>query len=352
MAYYMKAANQMVNTGKKPAFSAVILSGPMQALIKKSLGSENAAKRFTSVMISVVASSDALRACEPATVISCALRGEGMGLIFGTGYHVVPYKSKATFIMSYKGMIQLALATGLYADIDCVEVREGEKTGRNKRTGRAEIDLSVYDDDEERMKHPVIGYKAYFELKDGYYREEYWTVEEILRHAGRYSQAFDLELYEKWRNGEVLTGAEQRTVDSGSPWYDVGGAQVTMMKKTVLRSLLNSGYAPMSNEVATIIRSERVDGAVPSLEAPMDFMADAVDAVFTESAEPEAGETAQEAEKPAEKRGDRAERAAPRKGKAQAAEPETPPVTETETPRGMEDGGTAGDDFTAGFFPD
>lgn len=252
----MKAQNAIVKKDKKP-FSEIITGAGAQKLIRASLQTENAVKRFTGTLINVVNSSEQLSNCDPGSVISAALRGEGMGLIYGHGYHVVPYGKKATFIPSYKGYIQLALATGLYADIDCIEVREGERRGRDRRTGRPIVDMSVYDTDEERDQHPIIGYKGYFELKDGYYREEYWTIDQLLRHADRYSSAFSLDLYKKWQGGENLTNDERRVVTDGSPWYSDTDK---MMRKTVLRSLLTSGYAPLSNEMKSFMDNESESG--------------------------------------------------------------------------------------------
>ncbi len=253
----MKTTTTLTNKNDKKPFSAVISGEGAQKLIRASLKDEASVKRFTGTLISVVNASEQLRNCDPGSIISAALRGEGAGLIYGQGYYVVPYGTSATYITSYKGWCQLAIATGLYADIDCIEVREGERRGRDKRTGKPIIDMSVYETDEERETHQIIGYKAYFELKDGYYREEYWTVDKILQHADRYSQAFSRDLYSRWQNGGDLTDKEQRTVTSGSPWYT---SFDRMAKKTVLKSLLTSGFAPLTNEVKSLLNNEPESG--------------------------------------------------------------------------------------------
>lgn len=252
----MKAQNTLVKRDK-PSFSAVISGEGAQKLIRASLRDDGAVKRFTGTLISVVNASEQLRNCEPGSIISAALRGEGAGLIYGQGYYVVPYGQSAGYITSYKGWIQLAIATGLYADIDCLDVREGERKGRDPRTGKPVVDMSVYDTDEEREQHPIIGVKAYFLLRDGYYREEYWSMGEILRHADRYSQAFSLELYDKWQTGKELTKDERYKVENGSPWYT---NTIRMAKKTVLKSLLTSGFAPLSNEVKSLLDNEKESG--------------------------------------------------------------------------------------------
>ena len=80
---------------------------------------------------------------------------------------------------------------------------------------------------------------------------------EILRHADRYSQAFSLELYNKWQSGKTLTKEEQEKVEKGTPWYN---NTMRMAKKTVLKSLLTSGFAPLSNEVKSLLDAEPMSG--------------------------------------------------------------------------------------------
>ena len=267
----MKATNTLVSQKDKKPFSAVISGEGAQKLIRASLKDEASVKRFTGTLISVVNASEQLRQCEPGSIISAALRGEGAGLIYGQGYYVVPYGDSATYITSYKGWTQLAIATGLYADIDCIEVREGERKGRDPRTGKPIVDMSVYETDEEREQHKIIGVKAYILLKDGYYREEYWTMNEILRHADRYSQAFSLDLYNKWQSGAELTKEEAYKVNNGSPWYT---STMRMAKKTVLKSLLTSGFAPLTNEVKSLLNAEPESGEAVIPDFGDDIMPD------------------------------------------------------------------------------
>lgn len=246
------------STPSQPAFVNAILSSTLQTQIAKSLPDEKARARFTSAIIELMTSSWQLQKCSPASVVAAALRGEGQGLILGHGYYVTPYGTKASYITSYKGYIQLALSTGLYEDIDCIEVREGEFKGRNKRTGKEEVDFSVYDTEEERMNHKPIGFYAYFQLKDGMFRSEYWSYDKLFKHAEKYSPAFKMETFKKYKTGQ-LTPEEKRKVEMGSPWYT---NYQRMCAKTVLRSLLNSGFAPLSNEIRNFIASDR-DYVVP-----------------------------------------------------------------------------------------
>ena len=209
----------------------------LQNLIKKSVATPEAAARFTGTLVSAVAASTQLQNCKPATVVAAALRGEGMGLSLGREYHLIPFKDTCAFVIGYKGLIALCLAGNDVADMDCVEVREGEYVGRDKRTKRPVFDFSVYETDEEAAQFPVIGYMAYCEMKNGYFRSEYMTVDEILNHAARYSKAFDIDAYKKLQSG-ALSPQEAERLMQGSPYYS---APETMFKKTVLRKLLNSG---------------------------------------------------------------------------------------------------------------
>ena len=263
----MKAQNQTgftPATREKKTFSMAITAPSAQQMITRALKDDRMAARFTSTLIGAVSASDALKKCDPGTIIAAGLRGEGMGLIYGHGYYIVPYDTVAQFSMGYKGYCQLAMSTGYYADIDCIEVREGELEGRSRRTGKPTINLAKYDTDEERESHKIIGYYAYYELKDGAFRYEYWSMDKLLRHADRYSPAFKLDKYNAMIAGE-LSADEQKKLLRGTPWYDVGGGQDKMCRKTMLRQLLNSGYAPLSNEVRSYFNEDSDDGVIPDM---------------------------------------------------------------------------------------
>lgn len=265
----MKPTNSLApSSQKKIPFSSAITGDSLQNLIKKSVSSPESAARFTATLISAVASSKQLQNCKPATIVAAALRGEGMGLTLGREYHLIPFGDSCAYVIGYRGLIALCLAGNDVADMDCIEVREGEYVGRDKRTKRPIFDFSVYQTDEEAAQHKVIGYLAYVEMRDGYFRSEYMSVQDILNHAERYSKAFSIEKYNKLQNGE-LTPQEEDRLKSGSPYYS---APETMFKKTVIRRLLNSGYVRLANSAA-IRDAMSYDTAVendilPDLEMP------------------------------------------------------------------------------------
>lgn len=244
----MKATNSIIKRDKQQSFSSAITGAALQNLIRKSVPNASAAARFTGSLISAVAATPALQKCNPATVVAAALRGEGMGLTLGREYHLVPFADSCAYVIGYKGLLSLLIASGEVADCDCIEVREGEFIGRDPRTKRPKFDFSVYETDEEAEKHEIIGYYFYVELKSGYFRAEYMRIGEILDHAQRYSKTFDRAKYDAIYNGlGELTPQEIEKIKSSSPWYS---ATETMMKKTVIRKLLNSGYIKLANSAA------------------------------------------------------------------------------------------------------
>lgn len=243
----MKPTNSLSPTAKKePTFSVAITGDKLQGLIRKSVATPEAAARFTGTLISAVASTPQLQNCKPATIVAAALRGEGMGLTLNREYHLIPFADSCAFVIGYRGLIALALAGNDVADMDCIEVRDGELTGREKRTKRPKFDFSIYESEEEALKHPVIGYYAYVEMQSGYFRFEYMSIPEILDHASRYSRAFDITKYKRLQSGEMSPQDAEKLMQS-SPWY---GNFPAMCRKTVLRKLLNSGFVRLANSAA------------------------------------------------------------------------------------------------------
>lgn len=290
----MKAQNTLVRKDtQKQTFSSAITGASLQNLIKKSVPDAASAARFTGALISAVASNEQLKKCNPASVVAAALRGEGQGLSLGREYHLVPFGDSCAYVISYKGLISLALASGEVADMDCIPVKEGEYLGRDKRTKRPSFDFSVYETDEESDAHETIGYMAYVEMKDGYFRSEYMRVGEIVDHARRYSKSFDYEKYMKLERGEY-TPQEAERVKSSSPWY---GSFEVMAKKTVIRRLLNSGYVRLANSAAIrealAYDSASEEGIIPDLDLSVDASTgEVIETTATEVSDAQEGDNA------------------------------------------------------------
>ena len=330
----MKATNSIVaqQPPKRMTFSTAITGDALQGMISKTIKDPRRAASFTSTLISVVSSSEKLKACEPGSIVAAALRGEGMDLSLALGqYSIVPYGSTANYQLSYKGLSQLAMRSGMYADFDAFDVREGEYKGKNPRTRQPIIEW--IEDEDEREKKPLAGIYAFYELKNGFFKSMYWSHSKILDHANRYSPAFSKEKYEALWSGK-LSDAEAAKLLGGTPWYGeaLSEQHLTMCKKTLLLRLLGDGKAPLSIEMRMALDNEIAqekdsgvifenDPAVVSANAP----AQTQDENVVDSTARVEEAPAQEA--PTQK--------APRQAKAAAAAPKKAPVKE-EAPAPMQ----------------
>lgn len=251
----MKATNSL--TQQKPkGFTETINMPSVRQMINNTISDPKMASRFVSTLISTVNASAQLAACEPSSIISAALRGEGMGLSLALQqFSIVPYGPTANFQLSYKGLSQLATRSGQYKDFGVFDVREGEYQGKDMRTRQPVI---AWLDDDEREKLPLAGFYGFYELQNGFFKSIYWTHEKILLHADRYSKAFSKDKYEQLVAGK-LKDDEARKLRSGSPWYDepLSEAHQKMCKKTVLMQMLGDGTAPLSLDMQTAIRTEQ-----------------------------------------------------------------------------------------------
>ena len=274
-------------TPQKPKFSVAITTKSYQTLINNTLGDPQRARRFVSAITSAVAVNPALQECEAGTILAGALLGESLNLSPSPQlgqYYLVPFKSKAKydrqgnllspevvkaqFVLGYKGYIQLALRSGAYADLDVMDIKQGEYLGKDPMTGKPRF--SFIEDDDERDKLETIGYMAYFEYLNGFRKVVYWSREKMLSHADKYSPAFSAKAFQDIQDGKI---AEKDMWRYSSFWYKNFD---DMAKKTLLRHII-SRWGVMSIEMQTAF--ER-DSSVSEIGEKGDI-------VTAEEAEPE-----------------------------------------------------------------
>ena len=247
-------SNEIVN--QKPKFSVAIQTDAYKKLINQTLGDPDRAKRFVASISSAVATNSALQECDAGTILTGALLGEALNLspspVLGQ-FYLIPFKNKtkgiseAQFVLGAKGYVQMAIRSGQYKDIDYIEIREGEYKGRNKQTGKQEFEF--IEDEEERLSKPVVGYMAYFELLNGFYKSIYWSKEKMEKHADQYSKAFSLADYKKLQMNQI---PEKDLWKYSSYWYkDFDG----MAFKTLLRQLI-SKFGVMSIDMTTAFEKD------------------------------------------------------------------------------------------------
>ena len=236
------------NSLTKPKFSVAIQTDAYQKLINNTLGDSERAKRFIASISSAVAVNKDLQECDAGTILSGALLGEALNLSPSPQlghYYLVPFNSKgkgkvATFILGYKGYIQLAIRSGNYKKINVIEIKEGELIKFDLMT--EEIVVNIIEDDEVREQTPTIGYYAMFEYMNGFKKAIYWSKKTMLNHADKYSPAFSKKGYELLMAGKVK---KEDLWKYSSHWYSNFD---DMAKKTMLRQLI-SKWGVMSIEM-------------------------------------------------------------------------------------------------------
>jgi len=167
--------------------------------------------------------------CEPNSVVSSAIVAATLNLPIqaNLGFaFIVPYKTArgmmAQFQMGWKGYVQLAIRTGEYENINAAEVYKGELTSYDKISGEVKIDSM------KKESNEIIGYVAYFKLKNGFSKTLFLTKEQAEQHGQKYSDSYKQE---------------------GSAWKDWFDG---MALKTAIKQLL-SKYGLLSAEMKTAI---------------------------------------------------------------------------------------------------
>jgi len=177
------------------------------------------AGRIARVAMTAVRQNYKLAQCTRDSFLGGLLVASQMGLEINTplGHaYLIPYGNKATLVVGYKGVMDLAYRTGLCKTISAEAVYEGDEfeyeLGINKKL--------THKPPKTGERGDVIGYYGYYLLENGGYDFVYWTHEQVLAHAKKFSKTFHK-----------------------GPWKENFDQ---MAKKTVLKAALN--YAPMSLE--------------------------------------------------------------------------------------------------------
>jgi recombination protein RecT len=189
----------------------------VKARFAQIMGERGASNYISSVLIAV-ADSKQLQECQPASIYTGALRAATLRLSVDPGVgqaYLVPFKGRATLIVGYKGLHDMAVRTNRYRYINVGPIYEGQEVIEDQITGFHRLAGA-------RSGNKVIGWIGAFEMLPrfgGYSKTLYMTVEEIHTHAKRYSKSYDR---------------------SDSPWQTEPDK---MERKTVLRLLLRRwGY--------------------------------------------------------------------------------------------------------------
>lgn len=270
--------NQVATQPKRQTFSAYLTQDAIKNRINSMIGGKDG-QRFITSIVSAVSVNPALAECDYSTIFSAAMLGESLKLSPSPQlgqYYMVPFKERkngqvvrivATFVLGYKGYLQLAIRSGYYKKINVLAIKEGELKRFDPLN--EEIEVNLIEDEEERERARTVGYYAMFEYQNGFKKAMYWSYKKMLLHADRYSPAFNAVSYEKLQAGKIPKGDLWKY---SSFWYkDFDG----MALKTMLRQII-SKWGIMSIEMQQAF--ER-DETLLNEDGSFEYVEDADDAV-------------------------------------------------------------------------
>lgn len=201
-------------------------------------------KKFTAAITSVVSTNKELEKCDARTILSAALCGHSLGLPPSPQlgqYYMLPFNDRkhnrtvATFVLGYRGYIQLAIRSGQYKRLNVVEIKEGELVSWNPLT--EEIEVKLISDESERALAKTIGYYACFEYTNGFEKALYWSRDKMEQHALKYSAGY------------------KNDVEKGTEYTFWAKDFDSMAKKTMLRQLI-SKWGVMSVEMQNAFEAD------------------------------------------------------------------------------------------------
>ena len=184
--------------------------------------------RMSRIALTTIRTNPKLLECAVPSLMGAVMQAVQLGLEPGLLGHcyILPYKREATFIIGYKGMIDLARRSGHIQSIYAHAVHENDEF---------EYELGLHPKLEHKPSHgdrgAFIGAYAVAHFKDGGYQMEFMPKSEIEKRRKRSASANS----------------------SYSPW---SSDYEEMAKKTVVRYMFK--YLPISIEVQTQAQDEVV----------------------------------------------------------------------------------------------
>jgi len=220
------------DVAKKPTLANFVNFPNTKKFLEDSLKEKKT--EFVSNLIALTESDSKLAECDPGQLIKCAMNATALNLPLNKNLgfaYIIPYKGVPSFQIGYKGFVQMAIRSGYYEFLNACEIKEGE-IERNKVTG----EIKFIND---KPNNKVIGYLAYLKLKTGFTASLYMTLDEIEKHAKRFSIMYQLDIKNKTKM---------------SKWSDED-ARPKMALKTVLKGLLGT-YGVITTELAKAFDSD------------------------------------------------------------------------------------------------
>ena len=207
--------------------------------IKKALPTVITPERFTRMTLTALSVNPKLGQCTPKSFLGAMMSAAQLGLEPNTPLgqaYLIPYKNKGVdevqFQIGYKGLIDLAYRSG---EVELVQAQIVYENDKFECQYGLEPKLVHIPADKERGN--AIKVYAMFKTKSGGYGFEVMSIDDVKKHAKKYSQSFSSS-YSPW-----TTNFEE------------------MAKKTVLKRVLK--YAPMKSDfVRGIVQDETIKSEI------------------------------------------------------------------------------------------
>lgn len=207
----------------------------MEGEIKKALPSVITPERFTRIVLSAISVNPKLGSCTPASFLGAMMTSAQLGLEVNTPLgqaYVLPYLNKgvleAQFQLGYKGLIDLAYRSG---DVEVIQAHVVYENDEFECEYGLDPKLTHKPADADRGE-PIKVY-AVFKTKSGGFGFEVMSMEDVKKHAAKYSKSYGSS-YSPWK-----TNFEE------------------MAKKTVLKRVLK--YAPLKSDfVRAAVQDETI----------------------------------------------------------------------------------------------
>ena len=213
------------------SFKDLIRRDEVKDRFKEMLGGNSTS--FLLSVLNCVQGNSKLQQCDPQSVLMASAVAGTLSLpvdpSLGMAY-IIPYGGKAQFQIGYKGLIELCHRSQQFTKINVTSVKEGEISFNDRLSGVMDFEW-IQDQDERNLKE-IAGFVAYFELRNGFSKSFYMTVNEIDVHAKKYSKTYNF---------------------STSVWKKDKEA---MSRKTVLKLLLDK-FAPKSVEMRKALKTDQ-----------------------------------------------------------------------------------------------
>lgn len=233
MAAIIQNQTAVTKQGEKKTMQSYIKS--MEGEIKKALPSVITPERFTRMVLSALSVNPKLGDCTPTSFLGAMMSAAQLGLEPNTPLgqaYILPYNNRGTmeaqFQLGYKGLIDLSYRSG---EVEVVQAHIVYENDEFSCEYGLEPKLIHKPADKERGE-PVKVY-AMFKTKSGGYGFEVMSMDDVRRHAEKYSKAYGT---------------------SFSPWKT---SFEEMAKKTVLKRVLK--YAPLKSDfVRAVVQDETI----------------------------------------------------------------------------------------------